>query len=136
MSDMTIGALAKAGGVGVETVRYYQRRGLLAQPRRAAGGIRRYGAAELTRIGFIKRAQQVGFTLDEVATLLRLSEEPGCSGARSLAADKLAVIEIRLRDLNGMRRALRGLIEQCDAGGARRCPIIESLFGGPAKTGR
>ena len=127
MDEMTIGALAKAGGVGVETVRYYQRRGLLALPARAARGIRRYGGDALARIGFIRRAQQVGFSLDEVATLLRLGEEPGCRGARSLAANKLAASDARLRDLLGMRSALRRLIAQCDAGGARNCPIIESL---------
>jgi MerR family mercuric resistance operon transcriptional regulator len=130
MREMTIGALAEAGSVGVETVRYYQRRGLLVQPQRAGRGIRRYGEDALARIRFIRRAQQVGFSLDEVATLLRLGEEPGCRGARSLAANKLALIEARLRDLGRMRRALRGLIAQCDAGRARSCPIIESLSGG------
>jgi len=127
MADMTIGALAKAGGVGVETVRYYQRRGLLAEPQRPSGGVRRYGAAAVARLGFIRRAQDVGFTLDEVKTLLMLGETPNCRGARALAAQKLDLVNARLRDLQRVRRALAELIERCDAGRARHCPIIESF---------
>lgn len=127
MAEMTIGALAKASGVGVETVRFYQRRGLLVEPGRPAGGVRRYGDDALARLAFIRRAQEVGFSLDEVATLLTLGETPSCRGARTLAAQKLDLVEARLRSLQRMKRALRGLIAQCDAGGERRCPIIESL---------
>ena len=127
MPDMTIGALSKAGGVGVETVRYYQRRGLLAEPERPRGGVRRYSADTLARLSFIRRAQDVGFTLDEVKTLLTLGETPNCRGARTLAAQKLEVVEARLRDLQRVRRALAELIERCDAGREQRCPIIESL---------
>ena len=127
MPEMKIGALAKAGGVGVETVRYYQRRGLLAEPQRASGGVRRYGADAVARLGFIRRAQDVGFTLDEVKTLLMLGETPNCRGARTLAAQKLEVVKARLRDLQRVRRALAELIDRCDAGRERRCPIIDSL---------
>lgn len=127
MENMTIGVLAKACGVGVETIRYYQRRGLLAQPQRASGGVRRYGEAAVARLGFIRRAQDVGFTLDEVRTLLMLGETPNCRGARTLAAQKLAVVRARLRELQRVRRALAELIERCDAGKRRHCPIIESL---------
>lgn len=130
MPEMTIGALAKACGVGVETVRYYQRRGLLAEPQRAPGGVRRYGADTIARLGFIRRAQDVGFTLEEVGTLLKLGETPSCRGARTLAARKLEMVESRLRDLKRMRRALATLIAQCDAGRGQRCPIIESLARG------
>lgn len=130
MREMTIGALAEAGAVGVETVRYYQRRGLLAQPQRPQGGVRRYGADAVARLGFIRRAQDVGFTLDEVRTLLMLGETPNCRGARALAAQKLQVVKARLRDLQRVRRALTELIERCDAGRARHCPIIESLAHG------
>lgn len=130
MPGMTIGRLAKAGGVGVETVRYYQRRGLLEEPQRAPGGMRRYGADAVARLGFIRRAQDVGFTLDEVKTLLLLGEVPNCRGARTLAAQKLEVVRARLRDLQRVRRALTELIERCDAGRERRCPIIESLARG------
>jgi MerR family mercuric resistance operon transcriptional regulator len=127
MAELTIGALARVSGVGVETVRFYQRRGLLAEPGRPVGGVRRYGDEAIARLGFIRRAQEVGFSLDEVATLLKLGETPNCRGARALAAQKLDLVEARLRSLERMKRALRGLIAQCDAGGERRCPIIESL---------
>jgi MerR family mercuric resistance operon transcriptional regulator len=127
MADVTIGALAKTCGVGVETVRYYQRRGLLAEPQRRAGGVRRHGADAVARLGFIRRAQDVGFMLDEVKTLLMLGETPSCRGARMLAAIKLEVVRARLRDLQRVRRALRELIELCDTGRQRRCPIIEGL---------
>ena len=130
MREMTIGVLAMAGGVGVETVRFYQRRGLLTEPKRPLGGVRRYGRIELARLGFIRRAQEVGFSLDEVKTLLTLGETPSCRGARALAAKKLELVEARLRSLQRMRRALADLIKQCDAGGERRCPIIESLARG------
>ena len=130
MPQMTIGALAKACGVGVETVRYYQRRGLLAEPQRRSGGVRRYGTDAVARLAFIRRAQDVGFTLDEVKTLLMLGETPNCRGARTLAAQKLEVVEARLRDLQRVRRALAELIERCDAGREHHCPIIESLARG------
>ena len=127
MPEMTIGALAKAGEVGVETVRYYQRRGLLAEPQRPSDGVRRYGAAAVARLGFIRRAQDVGFTLDEVKTLLMLGETPNCRGARALAAQKLEIVNARLRDLRRVRHALAELIDRCDAGEKRNCPIIESF---------
>ena len=127
MPEMTIGTLAKACGVGVETVRYYQRRGLLAKPRRASGAVRRYGVDAVARLGFIRRAQDVGFSLEEVASLLKLGETPGCRGARTLAATKLEMVESRLRALRRMRHALTSLIAQCDAGRGQQCPIIESL---------
>ena len=130
MNEMTIGALAKACGVGVETVRYYQRRGLLAEPTRALGGVRRYGADAVARLGSIRRAQDVGFALDEVKTLLKLGETPNCRGARTLASQKLGVVQARLRDLRRVRRALTELIERCDVGRQRQCPIIESLAHG------
>ena len=129
MDAMTIGSLAREAGVHVETIRYYQRRGLLAEPKRPTGGVRRYGVDAIARLGFIRRAQEVGFTLDEVKALLRLGETPGCRGARTLAAKKLELVEARLRDLERMRGALTDLIGQCDAGGERSCPIIESLSG-------
>lgn len=128
---MTIGRLAKACAVGVETVRYYQRRGLLSEPERGPGQVRRYGADAVARLGFIRRAQDVGFTLEEVRELLKLGETPNCRGARALAARKLETVEARLGDLQRVRAALKELVERCDAGRERRCPIIETL-GRPA----
>ena len=130
MPEMTIGALAKAAGVGVETVRYYQRRGLLGEPGRPARGTRRYGDDAVARIRFIRRAQEVGFALEDVKVLLVLGETPDCRGARALAAKKLDLVESRIRDLERMRQALGVLIQQCDAGGTRSCQIIENLAGG------
>lgn len=127
MKDMTIGGLAKACAVGVETVRYYQRRGLLAEPARGPGRVRRYGADAVARLGFIRRAQDVGFTLEEVRELLKLAETPNCRGARTLAARKLELVEARLEDLQRVRFALKEMVDRCDAGRERRCPIIEGL---------
>lgn len=125
--SMTIGALAKAAGVNVETVRYYQRRKLLAAPARPLGSVRRYGEDALARIGFIKRAQHLGFTLEEIASLLRLERFSACRPARTLAAKKLALVDARLRDLARLKSVLEELIARCDAGAARGCAIIESL---------
>lgn len=129
MEALTIGVLARQAGVHVETIRYYQRRGLLDEPERPAGGIRRYGPATAARIGFIKRAQDIGFSLDEIKELLRLERTPGCRDARDIAEKKLAVIRTRVADLQQMSRALAKLIAECDAGIERACPIIDCLAG-------
>jgi len=125
--SMTIGALAKEAGVNVETVRYYQSRGLLGVPARPMGGVRRYGEDALSRIGFIKRAQDLGFKLNEIAALLRLERFSACRPARALAAKKLAIVDARLHDLARLKSVLEELIARCDAGSARGCAIIESL---------
>jgi len=95
MADMTIGALAKAAGVHVETVRYYQRRGLVAEPKRQAGSVRRYDDGAVKRLRFVRRAQELGFTLEEIKALVRLGETPSCRGARELAEEKLALVKSR-----------------------------------------
>ena len=128
--NLTIGKVARAAGVNVETIRFYQRRGLLAQPARPAGGFRCYGEEVAARVRFIKRAQELGFTLEEVRSLLALEDGRSCKQARELAEKKLVLVESRLTDLNRMRRALKGLIVQCNAGGGRvGCPIIATLGG-------
>lgn len=132
MRDLTIGAVAKSCGVNVETVRYYQRRGLLEAPRRPAGGVRRYGEDAVRRLLFIRRAQALGFTLGQVAELLRLERTPDCGLARKLAAAKLADVELRLADLERLRQTLAALIRACAAGrDPRSCPIVESLAAVP-----
>ena len=126
----TIGTLARAAGVNVETVRYYQRRGLLREPRRPPGGVRRYGEEDLARLRFIRRAQALGFTLREIAELLALDDGAGCARARRLAEARLEDVRRRIRGLRRMERALAGLVEACgDAGGRGRaaCPLIASL---------
>jgi MerR family mercuric resistance operon transcriptional regulator len=129
--ESTIGGVARAAGVNVETVRYYQRMGLVPVPKRAYGSFRNYPPEIVTRVRFIKRAQHLGFTLAEVKSLLALDDGQSCGKAQGLAATKLAVIEARIADLNRMRRTLKDLIAQCGAGGGRvRCPIIETLAHG------
>lgn len=125
---MTIGALAAAADVHVETVRYYQRRGLLRQPLRPGGGIRRYGAADAGRLKFIKAAQRLGFHLDEIAGLLKLDDGTRCGEARELAAHKLADVRERIARLRGIESALAGLVQRCGvARGKVSCPLIAAL---------
>ncbi len=117
---LTIGRLARAAGVNVETVRYYQRRNLMSRPGRY------YAAEQLTRLRFIKRAQELGFTLKEIAELLRL-DGAACGEARGLAERKRADIEARLKDLTAMRRALNRLIRTCRTGKTPSCPLLDTL---------
>ncbi len=125
----TIGRLAAAAQVNVETVRYYQRIRLMPVPKKAAGGIRRYGAAELSRLKFIKTAQGLGFTLEEVADLVKLDDGTHCKEAHAIAAQKLEAVRARLRDLKSIERSLARLVRQCETRrGAIRCPLIDSLI--------
>ena len=128
VAELTIGRLADEAGVNVETIRYYQRRGLLPEPDKPINGHRRYAAEAVKRVHFIKRAQVLGFTLDEIGSLLDLDEAHACAETRELAAHKLAVIESKLDDLKAMRKALRSLLRQCETGSATgACPIIHAL---------
>lgn len=125
---LTIGAFARAAGVNVETIRFYQRRGLLPEPDRPYGGIRRYGAADVARVKFVKSAQRLGFSLDDIAQLLKLADGTHCAQARRLGAQKLAEVRIKLADLTRMEAVLARLVEECGAGGgARSCPLIQAL---------
>jgi MerR family mercuric resistance operon transcriptional regulator len=123
---MTIAGLAKAGGVGVETVRYYQRRGLLAEPPRA-GAIRRYGRGDLRRLVFIRRAQAAGFTLEEIAELLALDSGHDRVRVRALAGERLAALDARIAELETARTALARLSKACAAGTRGPCPILEAF---------
>lgn len=123
-NGLTIGGLAKSVGVGVETIRYYQRRGLLETPA-GTSGYRRYGEAHLERLRFIKRSQSIGFTLEETAELLTLNDLRDHRIARALAQEKLRAIEERITHLENMRHALRHLVHACEQGdGQIPCPII------------
>jgi MerR family transcriptional regulator, mercuric resistance operon regulatory protein len=127
-SSLTIGALAAAAGVHVETIRYYQRRGLIATPSRPRGGVRRYGADDADRLRFIKRAQAMGFTLAEVENLLHLRTSRSCRLTRELAKTKLQVVNARLRELRRLRRELVVLIAHCEANTEdSHCPVIDRL---------
>lgn len=126
--QLTIGALAKASSVNVETIRYYHRIGLLPTPERDYGSIRRYTSDSLKRVRFIKRAQRLGFSLDEVARLLGLADDVHCAQTRSLAEKKLAVVDEKMADLAAIQDTLRALIASCAKNtGARGCPVIDSL---------
>jgi len=126
--EFTIGRLAAIAGVNVETVRYYQRIKLMPVPHRAPGGIRRYSGSELSRLQFIKTAQGLGFTLEEIADLVKLDDGTQCVEAHNIAARKLAAVRARLRDLQKIAKVLARLVRQCETRrGAIRCPLIDSL---------
>lgn len=126
--SLTIGAVARAASVNVETIRFYQRKGLLPEPDKPYGGIRRYGPADVARVRFVKSAQRLGFTLDEIADLLRLEDGTHCNEASSLAEHKLSDIRARLADLARMESVLSELVCACHASkGPVSCPLIASL---------
>lgn len=124
----TIARLAKAAGVHVETIPYYQRLKLVPNPARPPGGIRRYGDPDAERLRFIKRAQAMGFTLAETARLLTLQERRSCGATRELAAGKLRLIDDRIRELRALRKELAQLVAACDANTQEDdCPVIQRL---------
>jgi MerR family transcriptional regulator, mercuric resistance operon regulatory protein len=123
----TIGRLALAGGVNVETVRYYQRRRLLPVPAKRARGFRYYGPETLERLRFIRRAQALGLSLEDIRQLLGLDQKRACSSTRALAAQRLSLIEAKLKDLTHLRDALAALIHECDEHGGPSCPIMNRL---------
>ncbi|MBI3067341.1 MAG: Hg(II)-responsive transcriptional regulator [Betaproteobacteria bacterium] len=128
IENLTIGEFARACGVNVETIRYYQRRGLLFEPRKPLGGVRHYGESDVARMGFIKTAQRLGFTLEEVALLLKLDDGTHCSEAATVAQHKLAQVRARLADLSRMETVLADLVARCRKGrGNISCPRISSL---------
>ncbi|BFN28254.1 mercuric resistance operon regulatory protein [Pseudomonas sp. SCT] len=128
LDNLTIGVFAKAAGVNVETIRYYQRRGLLPQPEKLYGSIRRYGDSDIARVKFIKFSQRLGFSLDEVAQLLTLEDGTNCAEAAGIAEHKLADIRSRLQDLKQMDAVLSRLVRQCHHGDNKVCcPLIASL---------
>jgi len=127
-SALTIGTLANASGVTVETIRFYQRRGLMTEPRRPYGGIRRYSDADLGRVRFIKASQRLGFSLDEVSELLTLEDGTHCGEARALAEQKLHDVRKKLADLRRIESALTQVVSRCrSVRGAVACPLISSL---------
>lgn len=123
--SMTIGRLAAGAGVGVETVRYYQRRGLLDEPHKPERGVRAYGTQHVERLGFIRRAQAMGFTLEEVRQLDALNRTGNCAQTRHLAAAKLAVVRTRIAELCQLETELASLVERCDSNASSQpCPAL------------
>ena len=126
--SMTIGAFAKAAGVNVETIRFYQHKGLLLTPERPYGQIRRYCGTDVARVKFVKAAQRLGFSLDEVGQLLRLEDGTHCCEAAELAALRLADVRSKLADLARMETVLSTLVGECQAQhGNVSCPLIDAL---------
>ena len=125
---MTIGRLAETTGIHFETIRYYQRLGLLPTPAKPHGSVRRYGEDAIGRLHFIKRAQALGFSLDEVKLLLNLSVGEHCTETRMLAEQKMRIVKKKISELRSMQTALDKLIHACGTGKkGRGCPIIDAL---------
>lgn len=132
MATTTIAGLAREGGVGVETERYYQRRGLLDTPERpdgagANGGIRRYGPADLRRLRFIRSAQAAGFALEQIGELLALDATDDRPRARELAAERIAALDAKIVELTRVRASLRRLARECGEGSDGPCPILTAF---------
>jgi MerR family mercuric resistance operon transcriptional regulator len=122
----TIGSLAAAGGVGVETIRFYQRKGLLGTPTRESG-IRRYGSDDLRRLRFIRQAQGAGFTLEEIRELLALDAGDDRARARELARSRIEALDGKIEELQRARDALERLARECGSGKRGPCPILASF---------
>ncbi|MDA1049458.1 MAG: heavy metal-responsive transcriptional regulator [Planctomycetota bacterium] len=130
MASWTVGQLAKRAGVGVETVRFYERKGLLAVPERKPSGYRQYDEEVVDRLRFIKRAKELGFTLNEIKELLSLRLDPTttCADVKKRSAEKIDDIEAKIRTLQRMKKALVKVTKACRGrGGTCECPILEAL---------
>ena len=134
MSGMKIGEAAREAGVNLDTLRYYERRGLLPEPPRRPSGYRVFDDGTVRRVRFIKRAQELGFTLNEIRDLmeLRLAPEASCRDVRDKAAGKIESIDAKIQQLRSMREALEGLTAACSGRGpVEECPILASLADEP-----
>ena len=130
MPSMTIGRLAKQAGVNIDTIRYYERNGLLPKPVRRASGYREYEAADIGRLRFIVRAKDLGFALADIAELLSLSADRDVGGVKRRAEQRLEIVEHKIKELQRVRRGLKTLIDACPGhGDLERCPIVAALSG-------
>lgn len=129
MIGMAIGELARATGTKAETIRYYERIGLLRQPARTAANYRSYGSDELARLTFIRRARALGFSIDQVRALMSMSDasDQSCDAVDAIAREHLATVEQKLADLTALRRELSSLVDQCVRGSIAECRILEAL---------
>lgn len=133
--DLSIGALAEKTGVHLETIRYYERIGLMLAAPRSQANHRLYGMVHVKRLAFIRRSRELGFTLDQIQALLALAEDRtrSCGEARQLGRQHLSEIHTKLVDLKRMERVLKRMVEQCADGNLPDCPLIEALFDVPTK---
>ena len=130
MSTMTIGRLAKQAGVNIDTIRYYERNGLIPEPVRRASGYREYELSDVQRLRFILRAKDLGFTLDEIGELLSLSADRDVRGVKRRAEQRLQQVQRKIKELQRVRRGLKTLIDACPGhGDLERCPIVAALSG-------
>ena len=130
LENLTIGSFAKVAKVNVETIRFYQRKGLLPEPDKPYGSIRRYGEADVARVRFVKSAQRLGFSLDDIAELLRVADGPHCDEVSHLAEHKLQDVREKMADLTRMEAVLSELVCACHAQGENvSCPLIAALHG-------
>ena len=127
MKALRISELAKAGGVGVETVRFYQRKGLLTAPVVGAASGRHYGSEDVRRLRYVKRAQAAGFSLAEIATLIDLDRTDDRPRARAMARERLAALDSQIAQLEEARASLAKLASDCATGGAGPCPILAAF---------
>lgn len=127
---IAIGRLSKHTGTNIETIRYYERVGLLPAPGRSSGGYRLYGIDHVKRLSFIRRARALGFPIDEVRTLLRLADERKrpCAEVRVVAEAHLKDVRAKIADLRRMERALRATVARCAEGRRTSCPLIQALY--------
>ena len=130
MPSMTIGRLAKEAGVNIDTIRYYERNGLIPEPVRRPSGYREYETGDVRRLRFIGRAKQLGFTLAEIAELMSLSADRDVGGVKRRAEQRLEQVEHKIKELQRVRRGLNTLIDACPGhGDVERCPIVAALSG-------
>ncbi len=127
---LTIGDLSRRTGVKVETIRYYERIGVLPRPHRTGGGHRSYDEAELKRLGFVRRARELGFALQDVRALLALVDggDYSCAEVRDMTLHHLGAVRRRIADLRRMERVLRAMAAECVGGQVPDCPIVDALF--------
>ena len=127
---MAIGGMSKRTGTNIETIRYYERVGLLPTPARSSGGYRLYGTDHLKRLTFIRRARALGFSIGEVRTMLRLADERKrpCAEVRVVAEAHLKDVRAKIVDLRRMERVLQATVARCASGGRAHCPVIEALY--------
>ena len=133
--SLPIGELSRRTGVGIETIRYYERIKMLPSPPRTASGRRVYGPAETRTLAFIRRSRALGFTLDEIRALLALSARNGrdaCAEVRGLAAGHLKEVRAKIADLRAMERVLADAVRRCDEGEVPGCPLIDTLSRSPS----
>lgn len=134
MTNLSIGQLASAANVAIDTIRYYERNDLISPASRLASGYRRYGMAELKRLRFIRRAKNLGFSLDDIRALLALSKEEDISKVKRAAQNKLEDIDERIAELQRIRAGLHALIDACPGHGrADACPILNALSQEPSQ---